>query len=108
MAVFAVMAFAPNTRLERAIRTLFGRDHVRIAPNTWMVAAEASPRELADRLGITDGSNGSAVVVAFERYHGRGPPSMAAWIKSKLDETEIAGSAPAKPRSRRRPVETSN
>ncbi|WJI78957.1 MULTISPECIES: hypothetical protein [unclassified Mesorhizobium] len=54
----------------------------------WLVSANLSVMDLSGRLGITDGSNGAAVIVEAASYYGRANPNTWSWIKANWDSTK--------------------
>jgi len=87
MAIFAIIAQpSPNSaRLPGAVTSIFPENHLQIAEGVWLVAAKITAKEVSDKMGITDGKNGSAVVVEIAGYFGRADPTIWSWIKSRLD-----------------------
>lgn len=89
MTIFAVIA-QPGTNAERlpsAIQSEFPNDSLSISQDVWMIAWRGTPQELSEKLGVTDGSNGSAIVVSIGTYYGRAVPSIWEWIKTKWEAT---------------------
>lgn len=85
MAVFAVLMPVNNATLEQSIEERFKTDALKIRPGQWLVAAPGTAKELSDTLGVTDGSNGSAVIITAASYFGRANPSIWEWIRAKWD-----------------------
>ena len=85
MTIFAVIVQpGPNSeRLDDAVRGGFQGAYYQLdAGHGWLVAAKTTTKELSDTLGITDGSNGAALVVEVASYFGRANPNIWSWIKT--------------------------
>jgi hypothetical protein len=83
--LYAIMSQANPETLGGAIRALFPGEHLQLGPGQWLlVASGTTAKELSDKLGITTGQNGTAVIVTGTSYYGRGRPEIWEWIKSKL------------------------
>lgn len=84
MAIFAVIP-TPNpngAHLGPAIVAKFAdANYPMDGDHGWLVAADMTAKSLSDVLGITDGSNGSALVFEIASYFGRANPNIWSWIK---------------------------
>ncbi|WP_166141486.1 hypothetical protein [Methylosinus sp. RM1] len=89
MAVFAIIAQknANAENLPSAIATQFPDDHLQLGNGVWLVAAKRTAKEVSDTLGVTDGSNGNAVIIEASTYYGRAGNNIWAWIKDKWEAT---------------------
>lgn len=87
MAILAVIAQQPKSpaTLGMAIAQNYPNNYLQIDGDAWLIAAKSSPQELCDKLGITNGQNGSAVVVTVGAYFGRANPNIWAWIKERWE-----------------------
>ena len=83
MTIFAVIATNQQEKLGAAIAKIYPENHIRINAESWLVSSEGTSNELSDKLGVTDGSNGSAVVLSVSGYYGRAPTSIWEWMKAK-------------------------
>lgn len=89
MAVFAVIGASENSvALHQAIARGFANNYTALIDGrAWAVAFVGSAQELSGKLGITDGSNGSAFVFEIGSYYGRASPAIWTWIKEKWEAT---------------------
>lgn len=89
MAIFAIIGQpGQNTaRLPQAIQQAFPNDYISLKPDAWFVAFNGSAQDLSNKLGITDGSNGSAIVASISTYYGRANPDIWSWVKNKWEAT---------------------
>jgi hypothetical protein len=56
-----------------------------VSSNSWFLItlSAITTKEVSDALGITDGSNGSGIIVRVENYFGRANTSIWEWIVAK-------------------------
>jgi hypothetical protein len=88
MAIFAIIPTpgAADPRLGAEIARRFGQSHVAIdGGHGWLVSAKDTAPGLSDSLGISDGTNGSAIVFEVSSYFGRANPNIWTWIKLNWD-----------------------
>jgi hypothetical protein len=88
MTIFAIITEPNpnNVRLPDAISGLFGTAHFKIdGGQAWLVSSGKTAKDVSDELGITDGTNGAAVVVEVAGYFGRANPNIWSWIKANWD-----------------------
>ena len=83
MGIFAILTAPENTALETAISLSYPHDSLKIRSGQWLVAAPSTAKEVSDKLQITDGQNGAAVVVNVASYFGRAEPTVWEWIRTK-------------------------
>lgn len=84
MTIFAVMATSDPVKLAQAIGTVFPLDAMQVASGQWIIAATGTAKDVSDRLGITDGSNGAAIVFTTAGYYGRAGNNVWEWMAAKL------------------------
>ena len=89
MPVFAIIAQpGPNAEnLPAAIAKEFPVAHYSLGGSTWLVAGLGTAQEISDKLGISEGTNGSGIVLQISGYYGRANPNIWAWIKAKWEST---------------------
>jgi hypothetical protein len=69
--------------------------HQQVKNDSWFLITPPAitTKEVCDALGITDGSNGSGILVRVENYFGRADVKIWEWIAAKrgidLDSPEI-------------------
>jgi hypothetical protein len=84
MTIFAIInQTVPRTpKLAEAIAQKFGDKIYKIDGDMgWLVAANQTAQQISDGIGITDGSNGAAIVFEVGSYFGRANPNIWTWIK---------------------------
>lgn len=58
----------------------------------WLIKFDGTSIELSNHIGLTGqaqgeaSSIGSAIIVPFSAYYGRGPTDMWEWIKTRLEQ----------------------
>lgn len=78
----------PNTqRLPAVIESSFPQNHMQISDDVWLVAGTGTPKEICDKLGIANGTNGAAIVIEVGAYYGFANRNIWNWIKVKGTET---------------------
>jgi hypothetical protein len=84
MAIFAIIK-QPGTNAEKlapAIKETYPLHHYDLGGGAWLVASRGAAQDISDRLGITSGDNGSAIVIEAASYYGRANPAVWTWIKT--------------------------
>lgn len=89
MTVFVVVAQDnPNTpNLPSAIATNFAASFLQLNEKVWLVATKGTAKDLSDKLKVTDGTNGAAVIIEAANYYGRANTNIWSWIKDKWELT---------------------
>ncbi|HQS15055.1 hypothetical protein [Reyranella sp.] len=86
MTIFAILTPAENPQLGSDIARLFPENHFQVAPNQWLVAASGTTaKEVSDKLDITEGGKGKALIISVGNYYGRHSTDLWEWIKAKWD-----------------------
>lgn len=88
--IFAVLSEPENVALAAKIAAMFPDDNLSIRPGEWLIASIGTAKEMSDKLGVTDGSNGSAIVLATSSYYGRASNQVWEWIASKMGAVRSA------------------
>ena len=90
MAIFAVMV-QPNEKapnLRTAIAAIYPDDHLKISDDAYLVAAKGTTaKEISDKLEISSGTNGLAVILQTTDFWGRASTATWAWLKAKGEAT---------------------
>lgn len=87
MTVFAVINAADPATLETALNATFPGNVLQISANEWLVAANGiTAKDVADKVGITDGSKGAAIVFTTAGYYGRASNNIWEWLVAKLQQ----------------------
>jgi hypothetical protein len=84
MAIFSILAQpgADVQKLGDSIKATYPLHHYSLGDGAWLVAALGTAKDIADRLTITAGPNGPAIVIEAASYYGRANPAIWTWIKS--------------------------
>jgi len=82
--MFAIMGQSNIERIGQVIKEKYPEDHYSLVSGQWLLVAEGTANSISDTLGITDGSNGSAVIVVFTSYFGRANTQIWDWLASKM------------------------
>ena len=84
MQVFAVLSVSRPEDVALALERSFPHDHLKLRDGEWLVAVPLmTSRDVCDRLGISEGQNGNAIVVAMDGYWGRAPNDVWEWVGSR-------------------------
>lgn len=70
-------------QLKAAIEKEFPDDFLEVEEGEWLVSAKLTAQEVSDRLAITDGTNGGAIVFKMSGFYGRAPRPIWDWISSR-------------------------
>jgi hypothetical protein len=88
MTVFAVINASNPTGLTQALNIHFPGNYLQIAPTEWLVAAlGVTAKDVSDKLGITEGTSGSAIVLTTAGYFGRAPNNVWEWLSAKIQQS---------------------
>ena len=85
MLLFAILGHDDNPKLEAAMAVHFPGNHLRLGKGQWLVAgSNTTVVDVSNILGISDGVNGSAIVISIATYYGRANTNIWEWMKVKL------------------------
>lgn len=90
MKIFAILFVNKSEAGEKAIKARYPNDHLKISDLSWLVSDDITTKEVSDKLDISEGGSGSAVVVSTNGYFGRASTNIWEWMKTKL-ETPASG-----------------
>lgn len=84
--LFVVLAEGDSAKLEAALSSQFPNSYFPAFSGQWLlVTGGVTPMEISDRLGITTGEVGGAIVIASTGgYFGRANPQVWEWLTSRL------------------------
>ncbi len=88
MAIFAIIhqPNLDNPKLPGAISELFKDKFIALDGNVgWLVSSLWTAQEISEKLHITDGQNGGAIILEVAAYFGRANPNIWSWIKANWD-----------------------
>lgn len=85
MAIFLIIkqASADQAVLGLAISSTYPDDTYELGDGAWLVSDSATAQGVSDKIGITRGEVGSALIVEAASYYGRANPAIWSWIKEK-------------------------
>ena len=70
--------------MEAALQKNYPNDHLAVGSGQWMLVAEGTAKEISDKLGISDGTAGSGVIVSTSGYFGRAESNVWEWLTAKM------------------------
>ena len=84
MAIFAIIKQPGlyGEKLGAAIGQRYPDAFYSLSNDAWLVSDIGTAQDVSERLGITSGENGSAVVIEMASYFGRANPAIWSWIKT--------------------------
>lgn len=88
MAIFMITSQpGPNSEeLAGAIANAVGSENTfPLGNSSWLVSAQGTAQDLSNRIGITEGHAGSAIVIEAASYYGRANPAIWSWIKANWE-----------------------
>ncbi len=85
MTIFVIFKVQHPSRIAVALEQTFPNDHLSVAPGQWLVSASGTAVDVSNRLGISDGKNGSAIVFSMANYFGRASNELWDWVKTKAE-----------------------
>jgi hypothetical protein len=86
MGIFVVFNVSDVVKVRDAIASEMPNNYLEVTPGQWFVSAEGTAQEISDRLKISSGESGSAIVVSMGGYYGRTANNVWDWIKAKAEE----------------------
>lgn len=87
MTIYLIRSPVPNANLAKKIESIFRDNWLILSEREWLVSTEGTTtKDICDKLGVTDGSIGNAIVFATSGYFGRAETSIWEWMKAKLEK----------------------
>ncbi|BDD93561.1 hypothetical protein PanNE5_30010 [Pandoraea sp. NE5] len=83
MAIFVVIPTRSDHKLQPVLAEHFPEQHYKLPQGEYLIQFSGTTQELSEKLGITGGENGTAVVAAISSYYGRAPADIWEWLKSR-------------------------
>ena len=71
-----------NAGLATALEAVYPSKYLKVGPGQWLVASQGTANDVSNALGITDGKNGTGIVVSISGYFGRANTNIWEWIKA--------------------------
>nr|WP_250809349.1 hypothetical protein [Neorhizobium tomejilense] len=85
MSIFVVFRTKNSNAVRAALEELFPRDYLEVQDGEFLISANMTAQELSENIGISGGSNGSAIIFKMASYHGRATTEIWDWIKTKAE-----------------------
>lgn len=86
MAIFVIFRVGDPAAIRAALERHFPNDHRDLGDNEWLVSGSGTAQEISNRLGVTDGTSGAAIIFSMQSYYGRAPTDIWDWIKTKAEQ----------------------
>lgn len=77
-----------GNKLANAVSAAYPDDVYDLGNGAWIVSDSATAKEVSDKVGISEGENGSGVVVEVASYFGRANPAIWSWMKTKWERSQ--------------------
>ena len=87
MSIFMIVEVnsTPRDVLGKKIIETYPDEHYSLEGGNWLVSDSTTAKAISDKLGLTEGEAGSAVIVEAASYYGRANPAIWSWIKDKWE-----------------------
>lgn len=91
MTVFAIIRQPGSNgeNLAEVIAKMYPDADYDLGSGAWLVSDSATAKDVSDKLNISDGINGSAIVLEVASYFGRANPAIWSWIKAKWERPPV-------------------
>ena len=86
MAIFVMFRSGTPAKLDEALTRLYPDDNLEISKGVWLVSSPGTARQLSDKLGVSDGELGAAIIFSMGNYYGRASTEIWDWIKEKAEQ----------------------
>jgi hypothetical protein len=83
MLLFAIMTPGDNAGLQAALNTHFPENYLKVGLGQYIVASKSTVVDVSNTLGITQGINGTGIIVAVSAYYGRTDQNIWEWMRVK-------------------------
>jgi hypothetical protein len=88
MSIFVVFRVSNPDKMQAALEAAVPNDFLDAGHNEWLVSFKGTTKDLSDKLGVSDGSNGAAIIFGMAGYFGRAPTNIWDWIKAKAEASD--------------------
>lgn len=78
--LLSILGEASPSLTESISQNIAPRDVVQLHDNVWLIAFDGSAKDLAERLGIEDGSSGQYLIASMKGVNGFVPQTVIQWI----------------------------
>jgi len=86
MSIFVIFRTQNPEKIAEALNEQLPDDHLLLQHGEFLVSTSGTAKELSDRLKISDGTNGAAMVFSMANYFGRAPTDIWDWVKTKAEK----------------------
>jgi hypothetical protein len=85
MAIFVITVTQNPDAAGRAVVEQYGASHLQLSPNTWFVSDSGTTKEVADKIGMTSGTDAAVqgAVLKVSAYSGRATASVWNWLQAR-------------------------
>jgi hypothetical protein len=88
MSIFVIFRVSEVDKVKSALVETFPNDHLEVDIGQFLVSSNLSAEAISEKLKITDGINGNAIVFAMGSYYGRASTNIWDWIKAKAEKSD--------------------
>ena len=86
MGIFAIFNTTDAEKTRAAIKKELPNDFLELVDGQWLVSSAGTAKDVSDRLKVSNGESGSAIVISMGGYYGRASSNIWDWIKAKAEE----------------------
>lgn len=87
MTVFAIINASHPSSIQAALTANFAGDFLQISPTDWLVAARGmTAKDISDKLEVTEGKSGAAIIFTTAGYFGRASDQVWQWLAAKIGQ----------------------
>ena len=88
MSIFVLFRVTDVEKVKSALVTKFPDDYLEVEAGQFLISSNLSAESVSEKLKITDGTNGNAIVFAMGSYYGRASTNIWDWIKAKAEKAD--------------------
>lgn len=74
--------------MKESLAQFYPDKHLEVNSEEWLVAGFGTAKEVSDKLGISEGITGTALVFKMASYYGRASSDIWDWIKTQSEATD--------------------
>jgi hypothetical protein len=88
MAIFAIFRLANPAKVKDALERHYPGQFLEVAPSVFLLSAKGHPKDISDKLEISDGETGAAIIFRMATFYGRATTDIWDWITSKAEKSD--------------------
>jgi hypothetical protein len=88
MSIFVIFRVSEVEKMKSALAENFPDDHLEVDVGQFLVSSNLSAEAVSEKLKISGGINGNAIVFAMGSYYGRASTNIWDWIKAKAEKAD--------------------